>query len=231
MKKSLCLDTVFRDAPFEERFAKARDAGFACVELGDWSELDLTRAQELLTANGLELTSISGARNHSLGDPADREDFLEFLSQSVAIAKSFRCSRVVVPCEDGCDNMDSVADALAGAAKKAARAGMTLLFRPGRRGNDHPACLASAGETVRAIHSASLKLLYEARRENAIDAPVANILHRFRDILAYVQIADDGQLQHVRRLLRAELRYDGIVGFRLDSTGREEECIEAIKNF
>ncbi len=233
MKKSLCIETMFADMPFGERFARTRAAGFDCVEFDDWSGLDITRAGELLLENNLTLTSLSGARNHLLDDPDQHEDFLEFLSQSIAVAKSFACSRIVVDCDRGSGGTAELINALTAAARKAARAGMTLLARPGASGSgDRRYGLRSVCDAVKAVNSPALRLLYEARREDMPEEGSLETLRRCRDVVAYVRVGGDPEtFPLLRRALVDELGYDGVVGFRVDTVGREESCLEAIRDF
>lgn len=235
MKKSLCIETMFSDAPFEDRFAKTRAAGFDCVEFDDWSDLDITRAKALLLENSLSLTSLSGARNHFLDDPDQREDFLEFLSQSIAVAKSFACSNIVVACERGSGGTAEIIHSLTAAALKAARAGMTLLVRPvsAAGGGTRRLCdLPSVGDAVKAVNSPALRLLYEARQGDALEGIALENLRRYRDVVAYVRVGGDPEsFSRLRRALDEALGYDGIVSFRLDTVGREESCLEAIRGF
>ncbi|MDR1745531.1 MAG: hypothetical protein LBS30_07250 [Planctomycetota bacterium] len=233
MKKSLCIETMFGDAPFAERFAKTRAAGFDFVEFSDWTNLDITRAGELLLENRLALTSISGARNHFLDDPDQREDFLEFLSQSIAVAKSFACSNIVVACESGSGGRAPIIDALTAASRKTARAGMTLLVRPDTAGSGDRACgPQSIGDAVNALSSPSLRLLYETRRDGDADETALDTLRKYRDVVAYIRVCGDPDTySRLRRALTEELDYNGVVGFRIDTVGREERCLEAIRNF
>lgn len=258
MKKSLSIETMFGDAPYYERFAKARAAGFDYVELDDWTELDITRVREELTANGLTLTAMSGARNHSLADPGQREDFLEFLSQSIAVARNFGCANIVVASEAevrssvrlGIDRKDdfmkmaAVTRALMEAAQKAAKAGMTLLVKPfGPRASaaHYGGSIPSAADVVRVVGSPALRLLYEVRVDETNGPAMAEGMRKYRDLIDYVRVVDSWErsesegcgesFSRIRGALDEQLGYDGIVCFEMRTGSGEKDCIEDIRAF
>ena len=59
MKKSICIEKLFIDLPFYDRFAMVRKTGFDYVEFGSWEQHDVKRIKELLTENQLKLGCFS----------------------------------------------------------------------------------------------------------------------------------------------------------------------------
>ena len=55
MKKSICIEKLFVDLPFYERFAKVREAGFDYIEFGSWEQHDVKRIRALLEENAKRL--------------------------------------------------------------------------------------------------------------------------------------------------------------------------------
>lgn len=258
MKKSLSIETMFGDVSFYDRFARVRAAGFDCVELEDWTELDITRVRRELSDHRLILTGISGARNHSLANPAHREDFLEFLSQTIAVARNFGCANIVIASEaevsasarfgvdrkDDFDKMTAITRALMEAAQKAAKAGMTLLIRPfGQKASAarNAGSAPSAADVVRVINSPALRLLYEVRVDETEDGMMAEGMRKYRDLVEYVRVVDSEKrsgsegcgesFSRIRKALDAELAYNGVVCFEMRSGSGEKDCIEEIRAF
>lgn len=234
MKKSLSIQAMFRDLPFYERFGKVREAGFDMVEFSGWTDLDLSRVTEELQKNSLQLASISGIDRHSLIDPDHREDFLEFLSQSIAVAKSFNCRNLIIETGAAGDvkplahaNHDEFVKAsaatrvLGDAAVKAARAGVTLYLKPVRFGDTRTIGLEpipSSGDVVKMINSPALRLLLDTAQTRVLSGGAEGAIRDFRDIIGYIHVGSDGKSADIDKLpaLRQTLdaiRYDGYLGF------------------
>ena len=96
MDKAVSIQSMFTDAPFYERFGRAGRAGFTHVEFGKWTELDLSRVREELSASGVRLYAMTGADSFALTDPAIRKEFHEYLSQSIAVAKVIGCGNLII---------------------------------------------------------------------------------------------------------------------------------------
>ncbi len=246
---------MWSDLPFYDRFAKVREAGFTHVEFGGWTDLVFSRVSELLRQHELKLASISGARNHSLLDSRAQDDFLEFVSQTIAVCKNFACRHIVVASEADAreailadkDDKSAFAKIAAAtrafteAAQMAEKTGITLLVKS--RGEPSPEGRArgipSAGEVVRIVNSPALRVLYEAKRGDEPDGNAAATLRKYRDVIRYVQVTGDdappphaaNDLARIRTLLARELDYDGIVGFALRTGGDESRRLEEIRNF
>jgi hydroxypyruvate isomerase len=255
MKKSLSIETMFTDVPFYDRFAKVRAAGFDYIEFEGWTELVFSRVTELLNRHGLGLASISGARPHALLDPARHEDFLEFLSQTIAVAKCLSCTNIiiasesdvldsVVPGKDGKCDFAAIAAAirtLTEASAKAVKAGITLLVASSGESpaNSLPCHVPSAGDVVKLVSSPALRLLHEVKRGERLDAGPAAALRKYRDVIQYVQVTDAPDsprpaatsLADIGAALTRDLGYAGIVGFKLHPNGDEAQRLEEIRRF
>jgi len=60
MKWSANIEVLYKELPFEERFAAAKKDGFDYIEFWDWNNKDLDEVNKLLDANGLAITGMSG---------------------------------------------------------------------------------------------------------------------------------------------------------------------------
>lgn len=240
MKKAVSIQTMFTNLPFYERFAEARKAGFDLVEFGDWTQLDLGRVAEELAANNLRLSSVMGADTFDLTDPDVGEEFLEYLSQSIAVAKSFACRNLIVQSADKrgddergdaspTDSADfsgraAATRALMDAAKKAERAGATLFLKPmpmRGRSFSYLHTNPSAGSVVKVINSPALRLLFSITHMRTMDDDSVAALRKYKDQVGYVHVgaaapgSGDIDPRLVKTILEKELGYDGIIGFVL----------------
>lgn len=225
LTKSIKLCDSFPELPLRERFAAAREFGFENVELGDWTDLEFSEMSDLLAKERLTLSAISGLRD---GLPAEREeDILEFVSQSLAVARSFHCPRLVLaPRVDnaGLPRITETTRILMDAAKSASRSGITLLLKPPADSVRNGALenqVLPFGEIARMVRSPSLRLLCDAAtladdRDSGLHRWI-----RYSDLLGYVHVdvppdAERNDLtESLARLtvtLTKTLGYAGIVG-------------------
>lgn len=238
MQKAVSITTLFVETPFYSRFAQAKAAGFDWVEIGDWIELDLTRVSDELRANGLRLAGLAGAEHYALTNPEQREDFLEHLSQSIAVAKSLNCKNVIIRSSDGAQSMPLLPDgqshvakiaavtrALMDAAAKAFRSGVTLQVNP-LFGAAVPGAffvaVHAAGEVVKVIDSPALQLLFPLDPVPALENGSIENLLRYRKHVGYIHISGKQDcspaggtvdLSLLRQVVQDELDFKGIACF------------------
>ena len=60
MKKSACIETIFTEVPFYDRFALAKAAGFDYIEFWTYTDKDVRKIKELCKQNGLQVASFFG---------------------------------------------------------------------------------------------------------------------------------------------------------------------------
>lgn len=242
------LQTMFTDAPFYERFGKAGRAGFTLVEIGDWTRLDLSRVTEELSRHSLRLAAMTGADAFSLIDPAAHGEFLEYLSQSLAVAKSFGCERLIVqsadrgtePAEPPASPAESAdftgraaaAQALMDAADKAARAGVTLLLKAAPATGQSFSYLhtnSSAGSLVKVINSPALRLLFTFSLSRPIEDAAVSTFRKYQEYVGHVHVGE-ANLRVIGSVLADGFGYDGTVGLMVSTKGEEEKRIEEIRS-
>ncbi len=250
MKKSIGIEAMFSGGDFYGSFAKVRAAGFDYLEFGDWTGLDLTLVKELLREFRLSVSAIGGTRGHSLGIPEERGEFLEHLSQSIAVAKDLGCGHLILQSDAGAGRraasdftrVAAATRALLDAAPRAERAGTTLLLKPLGTRRDPASGLhttPSAGDIVRVVNSPAIRLLYDVTQMQAMEGDIVRTLRKYRDLVGYVHIGGaldcpescEVDLRVVRRVLAEELGYDGFVGFEFRPMGEAAACLEMAKAF
>lgn len=214
MEKSLSLDRAFQDVPFDERFALASAAGFKFVEIAAWMDLDITRAAEGMKKHGLRLAALLGSNGHDLSKPETHGQFSEHLSQSIAVAKLFECTRLIIEINTG-GGQETPAEAsdtaviaredlknaaiatriLMAAAQRAERIGMTFYLSPPRsdiQKYGYLSVLRLHGNVISAVNSPAMKLLLDsAALWKHGDQPEAlGVMRRVHPHLGYVHLGD-----------------------------------------
>lgn len=208
MEPSLSLNHVFVNASFYERFALAADAGFSYVELGSWTDLDITRVNEELQEHQLRLTSLVGS-HHDISRNETHSDFIEHLSQSIAVAKLFDCNNIIIETTIGSESTGSAADTsiiasadlrdtaiairiLMAAAQRAERSGITLFLKPPPARPVFLPALRLAGNVIAAVNSSALRLLLDSTELwKCREQPEASrVMRRIHQFIGYVHIGD-----------------------------------------
>ena len=84
---SACIEPMYRELPFLERFQAAKDDGFDFVEFWSWTDKDLDAVKAAAEEAGIGISGFNGDADLSLIDPEQKEDYLAFLRRSVEAAK------------------------------------------------------------------------------------------------------------------------------------------------
>lgn len=259
MKKSICIEKLFVDLPFYERFAKVREAGFDYIEFGSWEQHDVKRILALLEENRLKLGCFSGDKDYNLIDPAHSREFIDYLKRSVDVAHLLGCENLVLHsnalaeegrmCTAGNEQNDRTKIACATknlleAARIAEKDGVTLQLEPVStyaKPGYYMTTSASAADIIRVVGSPRLKLLYDIYHMQLMEGDLANTLRKNADILGYIHIGDvpgrhepgTGEINYgyLKKVLVEELGFDGIFAFELSPLTTMEACLEAMRAF
>ena len=60
LRKCACIDTLYTELPWKERFAAAKRDGFDAVEFWDWRIRDLKETREAAQAAGIVISGFNG---------------------------------------------------------------------------------------------------------------------------------------------------------------------------
>lgn len=144
LRRSACIDTLYLELPFLDRFQAAKEDGFDAVEFWSWADRDLSAVKSASDRAGIPVCGFNGDADLSLIDPAQREAYLAFLHRSLEAARFLGASGVTVhsnglglgacaaPREDLSHTVKlcSLYAGLAASARLAEEAGVTLYLEP-----------------------------------------------------------------------------------------------------
>ena len=85
-QKSACIETLYTELPFLERFRAARADGFEFVEFWSWTDKDLAAVKAAAAAAGVGISGFNGDAELSLIDPAQKTAYRAFLRRSLDAA-------------------------------------------------------------------------------------------------------------------------------------------------
>ena len=85
-QKSACIEPMYGELPFLERFQAARADGFDYVEFWSWTDKDLRAVRAAAEDAGIGISGFNGDAELSLIDPGQKQAYLDFLKHSVDAA-------------------------------------------------------------------------------------------------------------------------------------------------
>ena len=94
LQKSACIEPMYSELPFLERFQAAKDDGFQFVEFWSWTDKDLDAVKAAARSAGVGISGFNGDAELSLIDPEQKAAYLDFLRRSVEAAKKAELSLV-----------------------------------------------------------------------------------------------------------------------------------------
>jgi len=258
MKKSVCIEMVYTEVPFEDRFRLAKESGFDFVEFWTWQDKDTKQIKELCRAHDLKIASFSGDQEFSMIDGDQREDYISFVEESIKTAQFLNCNHLVIHSNALGENgividpylhvsdvrkNEVMFDVLKSLAVMAEAANITLLLEALNTVVDHPGNFLTytkdAAEFIREVNSSNIKILYDIYHMQIMENNLIDTFREYIDDIGYIHVADvpgrhepgTGEINftNVMTVLK-ELDYDGFVGFELDPERDSTRAARAILN-
>jgi hydroxypyruvate isomerase len=249
---------VFTEAPFEDRFRLAKEAGFDYIEFWTWKDRNTKQINELCRAHDLKIASFSGDQEFSMIDGGQREDYISFVEASIKTAQFLNCDHLVIHSNALGENgvvidpylhvsdvrkNEVMFDVLKSLAVIAEAANITLLLEALNTVVDHPGnflmSTKDAAEFIRVVNSSNIKILYDIYHMQIMEDNLIDTLKSYIDAIGYIHVADvpgrhepgTGEINftNVMTVLK-ELDYDGFVGFELEPKRDSTTAARAILN-
>lgn len=256
MRFGACIDTIYTELPFYDRFAAAARDGFDAVEFWDWRALDLERAAACAGEAGILISGFNGDADYSPIDPAHRSAYLKELRRSLEAAATLGAPSVtihsnalgeggvVVDHYDGLSHtvkLCALFDTLREAARMSEDHGITLHLEALNIRTDHVgnflATTQMAAELCRLIASPRLKALFDCYHMQINEGHLIDTITAYGDTFGHVHIADvpgrhepgTGEIRY-EKVLRAlkDTGYAGVVGCELFPLTGSAAAVQAI---
>ncbi|MBZ0059519.1 MULTISPECIES: TIM barrel protein [unclassified Leclercia] len=201
MYLSACIEWLFsHEYPdIDERIRAAKRLGFSHVEFHLWREKPLPAIAAALEETGVKLSSFVVEPRRSLVDPAQHDEFLVALQESLAAAQKLGSPPLVVASgfnREGIafdEQKAQMVTILRQAATLAEEAGIVLLLEPLNTRIDHPGMFlhdTRVGlDVVEAVASPHLKLLFDVYHSTVMQEDLSDVLAGRMHLVGHVQIA------------------------------------------
>lgn len=243
MKKSACIEMMFTEVPFEERFALAKDAGFDYVEFWSWKDKNINKIKNVCDKYGIKIASFSGDKEFSMLNKEENEAYINFVIQSITTAKFLDCKYIVVHSnalgEGGVviNHYNEISDYVKFAnmydvlkilAPIAEMNGVTLVLEALNTQVDHIgnflAFTKDSAALIEMVNSDFVKVLYDVYHMQINEGNIIETINKYIKSIGYIHIADvpgrnepgvgEINYKNVMDNLR-RLKYEGIIGFEL----------------
>ena len=258
-KKSACIDAMYCELPFLERFRAAKEDGFDFVEFWNWEDKDLGAMKAAADRAGIRVSGFNGDAQYSLIDPAQQALYLDFLECSVAVAKKLGAGCVTIHSNglgkggkvlrdyaelSNTVKLCSMYNTLTRCARLAEESGIQMNLEALNVTTDHAGnylqTTRMAAELTRMIGSPKLKILYDVYHMQLNEGSLLDNIWTYSDQFGHVHIADapgrhepgTGEInfENVFSCLE-EAGYRGLIGYELMPKSTTAEAVEAIMSY
>lgn len=249
MRLSSCIEWQFAEAGdgLPERIHAAAAAGFELVEFHLWRDKDLPGVAAALAETGVTLTGVCIDPRRSIVDPAEHDEMLAAVADTLAEAKKLGSPPLIVASGfrvEGMSEEEHFANAvsvLKRAAALAEEAGVTLVLEPLNTELFATMYLVDTSlglDLVEAVGSPRLRLLYDAYHSRVMGEDMRAVLTGRMHLVEHVQVAGwpgrnepgTGDFDHgeVMQVLR-DLGYEGAIGLEYFPTMPSAQSLAAAR--
>ncbi len=256
LKRSACIEPMYSEIPFLDRFQAAKDDGFDFVEFWSWTDKDLDAVKAAAEKAGIGISGFNGDADYSLIDPTHKEKYLDFLKKSVAAAQKIGAKSVTIHSNALGDGgivvnhytelsdtvkLCSMYDMLLECAKIAEESGIAMNLEPLNITTDHVgnflATTQMAAEITKLIGCPKLKVLYDVYHMQLNEGSLCDNIKAYADQLGHIHVADapgrhepgTGEINYTRVFKALEdCGYTGRVGFELFPETTTANAVKAI---
>lgn len=254
--KCACIETLYTELPFLDRFQAAKRDGFGAVEFWSWTDKDLDAVRAAAGRAGILISGFNGDADFSLIDPAQKADYLAFLERGIAAAQRTGARSLTIHSnalgEGGVvvnhytELSDTVKlcamyDTLRDCARMAEASGILLNLEALNTTTDHVgnflATTQMAAELTALVGSPVLKILYDVYHMQLNEGSLCDNIRRYAAQIGHVHVADapgrhepgTGEINY--RAVYAcleEAGYQGLIGYELFPKSTTAEAVSAI---
>lgn len=256
LKKAANLETLYTEIPFAKRFEAARRDGFEYVEFWGWPDKNTDEIRDLAREAGIGICGFNGDADFSLIDPAHKKQYLDYLRQSLEVARKIGSLSVTIHSNALGDQgrvvnhyddlsvtvkLCSMYDMLTACVPLANEYGVNLNLEALNITTDHVGNFLQTtrmgAEICRLQNAPRLKILYDVYHMQLNEGSLCDNLTAYADQIGHVHVADapgrhepgTGEINYPCVLRHLEsVGYKGIVGYELFPRTDTAAAVKAI---
>ena len=256
LKFSPCIEMIFKNVDFYERFAAAKNAGVDAVEFWGFAGREKSKLKEAKDSAGITISSVcidttipEIAEKYNLQKLLYREsvnEFLEALKESIVFANELGIKKLIATTGQARNDIThyeqhaNVVYALKQAAPIIEDSGLMIILEPLNIIKDHKGYFLSSTYEAMAIidevGSENIKLLFDIYHQQLTDGNIIPNILKYSALIGHYHVADNpgrnqpgtGELNY-RNIFAAieKTGYNGFVGLEYTPT---IDSAESIKN-
>ena len=255
MKYSVCIDMMFPETDFYDRFRLAKDSNVKRIEFWRWSNKDISKIESLIKTYKQKISvfnidsndeKLSVALSRGILNMGRKTDFISALIESIPVYRRLQASGMIVLIGENLDipyteQVDNVLSCLKAAVPIIERENITLLLEPLNNIDRENYFLPRAKEVIeiiREINSPNVKILLDLYHEQIMAGNLVFTIKENIDVIGHIHIADvpgrhepgTGEINYcnILRTLK-ELNYKNCVGFEFRSTKNDKETMKILR--
>lgn len=253
LKYSACIDMMYADRNFEDRFAAAAADGMDAVEFWKWSNKDLDRVEALLQENNLVLSIFNiDVRNEKLSydlsrgilNAGRRDEFLRALRESAPVFHRLHAAAMIVligetlPGLSREEQLDNIARCLEAAIPVLEAEDLKIVVEPLNatdRKNYFLPESAPLFSILNQIDSPRVQMLYDIYHQQMTEGHLLSSIRENIARIGHFHVADcpgrhepgTGKI-HYHNVLTGicELPYSGYIGLEYRATRPDSETLD-----
>jgi hydroxypyruvate isomerase len=259
LQKCACIEPMYQELPFLERFNAAKKDGFDYIEFWNWTDKDIGAVKKAEDDAGVKISGFNGDADYSPVDPAHKTPYFDFLKKSVDTALKLGALSVTLHSnalgENGVvvnhyagvsDTIKkcSLFDTLLECAKIAEQSGVTMNLEALNiitdHGGNYLVHTKDAAEMTRLIGSKKVKILYDVYHMQLNEGNLCGNISESIDQIGHVHVADvpgryepgTGEINYHRVFsCLEEAGYTGLIGYELFPKTTTAEAVKAIMSY
>ncbi len=253
---SACIDMMFANLDFYDRFAAVKSCGLGAVEFWKWSNKDLNRVRHLLDTLELDFSvfnidcreeRLSHDLSRGILNQGRKAELLSALKESIPVYHMLEATGMIVLIGDGTEDIpfarqkENIRECLLAAAEAAEKANITLVVEPlnniDRQGYSMPYA-ADLLEILDQVDSAHVKMLYDMYHQSMMEDFDLEVIREKLHRIGHFHVADapgrhepgTGNVDYVNHLREiSRMDYDGYIGLEYRATKPEGETLGFLK--
>ena len=251
IKYSVCIDMMFANLDFYDRFEAVKRSGIDTVEFWKWSVKDIDRIIDIKNRLGMDISifnidcaneKLSADLSRGILNAGRTDEFLSALKESIPVYKKLNASGMIVLIGETLDitydeQMENIYNVLKAAAPIAEENGITLLVEPLNatdRKNYFMPYSAPVFDILSRIGSPNVKMLFDIYHQQMTEGHVTKSILENTDLIGHFHVADcpgrhepgTGELNYPN-IIRAisQTDYPGYIGLEYRATMPDSETL------
>jgi hydroxypyruvate isomerase len=245
MNYAFCLEMLYPDLPFNDRLAVAKEAGINTIEFWDWRNKDLDDLKSQMKTLHMQVSNISGNRNFGMIDSSEKENFLNEVRETGAIALQLGCPNLMLLVQKLEEpnnagklpskplSLEEIESNIISCGKEVGKIAdelnLNIVIEPLNEVLDHPNYVLKSSDMafriIQGINHPRVKLLYDIYHMAMQDENIFDDIEKQLEHIGYFHIADKpgrnepgtGNINYAKILtLLKQKKYQGFVGFELE---------------